>query len=331
MLDRFFKFLEKDRFYYPFIYLVVGIYAEIRGLFEARIFHPANMNIPLMLRYDAIAYFWLAFLAGTTIVSIIASIPLKNISNLFLYGFWLIIMPPVFDEYIFHHPSYYHYTGSLHFFHNLIFFYSKTGITPGIKLEVAIILLLVFIYSFVRTKNLFKSLLAVILIYVLSVALKSTDTLKPFLWLAAHFSNERGKLFLAVVFNLAMLFVLPFTEDGRELIAESIRSISLLPILNVFIGLSGVFIYDVITKRDISIRPLDMFVFGIFTVSMISNLKHNKKLLYTYLFISIWFILSSSLLSAILLTAMLILSLIVKKMPGYISIIFALLTGLFSV
>ncbi len=334
MLNRILRFFEKDRFNYAFIYLVVGIFAEIRHILEGYLpsisLHQI-ISAGFASRCYIIAFFWLAFFMGTTIVSAIADIPLINVSNLFLWGYWIIITVPLFDMYIFHHPLIYGYAHASRFFYNLIMFYhNEWGVTPGMILELAIVFLLIFSYTKIRTKSTLKALAATIIVYVLTTLIGTPSLLVPFAWPITHLSNVKGELFYALLFNLTCVPFLFFTKDGRALAAKGIRSVSWLSMLVVVSSLAGEVFYSFMTTQSFIIRPISMSVLAVLFISLIPDNRNDKELFYIYLLLSIWFIATTPLMSMVLLVIMLVIALSVSTWLVYMLPVYALCVGYFA-
>jgi len=144
------------------------------------------------------------FLSLNLLLSYFLKIPINKIFRLTIFFFPIILLPPLFDLFI---TAGYGIKMSYNFqpFNELIrSFYSffgpiyNVGITPGIRLEILIILIGVFLATLSLTKNIKRSLLAVFFSYLL-------------LFIYLSFPS-----FLAIIFNKAKSFpeIISFLKDS---------------------------------------------------------------------------------------------------------------------
>ena len=105
-VDRLINFLEKDRLNFTGIFIYVIIIGALRRFFE-EFFVYQNITWEIGGYANHIFFFLFMFLGGTLLISYVTKAKIKRTSNLVVFGFWIVLLAPVFDAFIFHIPAAY--------------------------------------------------------------------------------------------------------------------------------------------------------------------------------------------------------------------------------
>jgi 4-hydroxybenzoate polyprenyltransferase len=141
--------------------------------------------------------------------------PLEKVSRVLLFGFLVILLPPVIDAIVFRGElswSFYLFASLAEMPHRFFTFFGENphiGITTGVRVEVALVLLAIFWYTNAKTKLLSRALLVTFLAYVLLFFLGTLPS-----WLAFIFSP--APLLAVDHLKIAELFLSPEDVFGRS-------------------------------------------------------------------------------------------------------------------
>lgn len=103
----------------------------------------------------------------------LARVNLKQATNILTFGFLLIWLPPIIDEIVTHGKgtwSFYTFDSFLGLWHRYLTFFGdkpEIGITYGIRVEIAIAIIALGLYTFLKTGKLFRGLFATWVTYTL--------------------------------------------------------------------------------------------------------------------------------------------------------------------
>lgn len=142
--------------------------------------------------------------------------PLEKVSRVLLFGFLVILLPPVIDAIVFHGElswSFYLFASLAEMPHRFFTFFGENphiGITTGVRVEVALVLLAIFWYTHTKTKRLTQAVIVTFLAYVLLFFLGTLPS-----WLAFVFSP--APLFAVDHLKIAELFLSPEDVFGRSI------------------------------------------------------------------------------------------------------------------
>ena len=164
-------------------------------------------------------FFLFSFLLFLPILSSFAKSTLKATTNILLFGFLIILIPPVFDWHISGgtgYWSFYEFDGIRGLIERFFTFFGSTpeiGITYGVRIEVALSVVLFASYIFLKTKDSFRTFLGGIASYALFFILGTFPSYITIL------TTGFSKGFLAVTdTDVASLFLSPNNIFFRPLI-----------------------------------------------------------------------------------------------------------------
>jgi 4-hydroxybenzoate polyprenyltransferase len=288
MLQKIQKIIEKIENYplsIPKFILGFSAIIVVRMLGENLLMNLADKSPAYFIGSTLAAYlfFLFSYLSVLFFLAIYLKKPVQKIANVLLWGFWLAIFPPILDKILCGTQkcwSFYAFDSLGGLFKRLFTFFGSDptlGITYGVRIEVALAVIFVTVYIYFKTKNIWKSALGAILLYIILFILGSFPSWLTFLFLAptkspllvqgfdvagVFFSPARFfsvsdsdimnvlniKMNLIYAFLTAFLLVFAFWKFWREkfwLIAKNVRWIQIsmhIGIILVGAGL-GVFYF----------------------------------------------------------------------------------------
>jgi len=155
----------------------------------------------------------------------------QKLANLLLWGFFLIIFPPIIDKIWCGSQkcwSFYTFDSLKGLISRFFSFFGDNptlGITYGVRVEVALAVILIAFYVFIKTRKIFKSLLGGLATYVILFVLGSFPS-----WLTFFLLSPEKKIPAIEGFDAAGIFFSPIK-------LFSLRDADLLNILNVKMNL----------------------------------------------------------------------------------------------
>ncbi|MBF0523252.1 MAG: UbiA family prenyltransferase [Candidatus Omnitrophica bacterium] len=213
-LKKFFDYIESEDIplsYYFFTFLSVVM---LRTFWE----HALLIREPSFggLAEDLFHFtFFYASLAITLILVfyLLTKQKVGRLARLVMSSFIILNIVPIIDRLSgardFFHVTYYFPQDHKDIFYHFIAFFGpleKYGATPGMRIEIALILIATAVYIFVRTRQLWRSILSAVLVYIVIFGYLAT----PFL-INAGFGiigmNAEIDIFLIIRFYLALIFV----------------------------------------------------------------------------------------------------------------------------
>jgi 4-hydroxybenzoate polyprenyltransferase len=147
-------------------------------------------------------FFYLLFIICVLLTSFFARISIRTCVHIFLFGFILIIFPPIIDTIIagqiLNDQTFYSYYlfddigGLLHSF--LTFFGDRPhdGITYGTRFIIAIAIIFMGILTYVRTQKFFRSLTLIVTAYTIFFVMSALPSIITFIFTDAHFTASRA-------------------------------------------------------------------------------------------------------------------------------------------
>jgi 4-hydroxybenzoate polyprenyltransferase len=178
-----------------------------------------------------ILFFLFAYLLILIFLKFFLKESVQKMANLLLWGFFLVIFPPIIDKIWCGAQkcwSFYAFDSlkglALRF---LTFFGDNpmTGITYGVRVEVALAVILIALYIFIKTKKVLKSFLGGLATYVILFVLGSFPS-----WLTFFLLSPVKKISAVEGFDVAGIFLSPVR-------IFSLRDADLLNVLNVKMNL----------------------------------------------------------------------------------------------
>ncbi len=165
-------------------------------------------------------------------------VSIKKASNILLWGYLVILLPPLIDYLISHGKGFLSFYG-LHGLRELgqrfLTFFGDNpefGITYGVRFEIALTVIFILIYAYIKTKkitySLFLSLFAYSILFVLGtfpswitiatdgfskgfLAVNEIDIAKMFLTPVKLFSQDKGSFLNALSIKMSLIYSLIFT------------------------------------------------------------------------------------------------------------------------
>jgi 4-hydroxybenzoate polyprenyltransferase len=170
-------------------------------------------NITNTFVFFLLSYFiFLAFLNKFLKVSI------KKLSSLMLWGYVIIIFPPIIDHIIFgdsRYLNFYGIYGLREMLDRFITFFGDSpdfGVTYGTRIEIALVILAISIYSYIKTREITKTLLASLFSYIILFVLATFPS-----WLTI-IGRGLGKGFLNVTdLDIVRVFITPTRIFSKEI------------------------------------------------------------------------------------------------------------------
>jgi len=182
-IQKILRFVEKDRTNVVIAFLLVTLYAFFRVFFEKILLIEGNVIPetgqiclgPISHWAHVIAFFIAAFLGGTLVISVLSKQSVRRVVNVMLCGFWMIILSPLMDRYIFGITDItrYEYFLTTNILRNLSPFSFFSNAPPGISMQLLGILFLASLYVFFRSKSVLRTLLTAFVIYLFMIGLFS--------------------------------------------------------------------------------------------------------------------------------------------------------------
>lgn len=163
-------------------------------------------------------FFLIAYLLFLWILHKFLKIDFKKVSNVLLWGYLLIVSPPIFDFIISRGQgfwSFYKFDSVIGLFKRFFTFFGdkpEIGITYGVRIEIALALFFIFIYSLIKSKNVFKSLSVSVLSYLVFFVLGTFPS-----WIAIIFKGFSKGLLKVSDVDVARMFLTPAKIFSREI------------------------------------------------------------------------------------------------------------------
>jgi 4-hydroxybenzoate polyprenyltransferase len=109
-----------------------------------------------------VAYFAMALLLFSAVVTRVSRLPFREIFRLSCLGLPIILMPPILDNYVLHRPLVYNFYTPGFFAHPVNALGYLTVVSGGIKLEALLVAGATFSYLLYRTRSIIRSFAAVV-------------------------------------------------------------------------------------------------------------------------------------------------------------------------
>lgn len=194
-------------------------------------------------------FFLLSYIIFLWLLSTATKTNLLKTANVLLFGFLIILTPPLIDHIISHGAGFWSFYkfDSLHgLWIRFITFFGDApniGITYGVRIEVALSLIFFFSYIFIKTKNFFSSLFWTLLAYIFFFIL---GTFPSWITLAVRGFSE-GFLSISAT-NIAQMFLTPeniLSRTPGDLISVLNVKMSILYalILSLLVPILGAYLY----------------------------------------------------------------------------------------
>jgi 4-hydroxybenzoate polyprenyltransferase len=163
-------------------------------------------------------FFLCSFILMVFLVRFAGDTTLKKATNILLFGFLIILTPPIIDRLIMgagNYWSFYEFDGFFGLLKRYITLFGDTpdiGITYGVRVEVVIVTLLLGLYSFIKSKRVLKALLVSLLAYTILFILGTFPA-----WLTLGILSLEKSFFAISGSDVAALFLTPEGIFSRNL------------------------------------------------------------------------------------------------------------------
>jgi len=209
------KFLQKIESYPLTLTVWLTAFSAImilRVLGEGLLSGFADKSLTLFIgsALAACLFFVFSYLIVLTFLALWLKKDLKKVANVLLWGFLLAIFPPMIDKVWCGQNfcwSFYAFDSLKGIFVRFLTFFGNNaaiGITYGVRVEVALAIIFVAIYAYIKQKKAIKAILTGFLTYVILFILGSFPS-----WLAYLYFLPKKSLFMVQSFDIAGLFLTP--------------------------------------------------------------------------------------------------------------------------
>lgn len=193
-------------------------------------------------------FFLIAYILFSIIIKKITKKSFSSVSNILLWGYLVILTPPIIDHFISGGKgfwSFYKFDGVAGLIQRFFTFFGdkpEIGITYGVRFEVVLVVVLIFIYSLIKLKKLSKSLLVAILSYAVLFIL---GTFPSYITILTQ-GFSKGFLKIGEI-DVAQMFLVPSNIFSREVLditnSFNLKMSIIYSLLLSVIVLIGLFIY----------------------------------------------------------------------------------------
>jgi len=238
-------FFEKSQFNFKTWLISFLVLISTRLLIESFLlgFPSRSFESFLSLFIHTFSFFLLTYLIFLIFLSFLIKNNFKKSTSFLLWGFWIIIFPPIIDYLIFQgglYKSFYIFDGFSGLIVRFFTFFGKNpdwGITWGTRVNILISLIAIGFYVYCKTKNKKKTLIAITGSYVLFFILSCFPSFVIFL-------IEPKDIFKISYSTVAGYFMSPFSVFNlrgialESFLAKKLALIYLPLILFILIGIS---------------------------------------------------------------------------------------------
>lgn len=171
-----------------------------------------------LIFYEFFDSFTIAYLFSLWIIHAILKVKFKKASNILIWGYSVILIPPIIDWFISKGEglwSFYIFDDLLGLINRFFTFFGDRpdiGITYGIRIEILIAVLLFFVYAYLKSKNIIKSFFVSILIYSILFFLGTFPS-----WVAIIIKGFYSGFLKVTELDVVQMFFSPFSLFSREI------------------------------------------------------------------------------------------------------------------
>lgn len=163
-------------------------------------------------------FFLCSFLTLIPVVRFAGAKTISSAANFLLFGFLLIVTPPIFDRLIFGKESYwsfYEFDGLLGLVQRFFTLFGDSpdiGITYGVRIEVVLVTIALGFYTYLKSERIGKALIVSLLTYTVLFVFGTFPS-----WVALLVFSFEKSLLAVTSADVAALFLTPGHVLGREL------------------------------------------------------------------------------------------------------------------
>jgi geranylgeranylglycerol-phosphate geranylgeranyltransferase len=217
--------------------MALAFFVALRNYLELTLFGEAIA--PLQLAHYVLFYFGLA-LSLALLLHALTARPLLYVVRLVFPGLILSVLPPVLDGTVFAGVTRYDYLprgGPAELLHAYLTWFgpiTAKGVTPGMRIEIAIATLAVFVFVHAHTRSLGRALLGAWLGYSVLFAWVALPVFieLPVQLLGGHWERDAAAATRLIVGVCALLVVTAFARHQARLFAEIVRDLRWLRLLH---------------------------------------------------------------------------------------------------
>ena len=174
--NRFIESVEKNRFNLisGFIYiLVLGLLRTsleeqlLTGALTSQDKFGPTWPFSVYIYAHTIAFYFAVFLIGVTILHILTREKVRKVANVVFCGFWIIIIPPILDVFLFGSTKVYLIPDPndlSNWLSAALFFKIPAGLSTGVHVQFAILYSLCALYVFIKTRSILRALLVIVVL-----------------------------------------------------------------------------------------------------------------------------------------------------------------------
>ncbi len=163
-------------------------------------------------------FFLISYILFAILINKILKVEIKKTANVLLWGFLIIVIPPIIDFIVSKGKgfwSFYEFDSLAGLVKRFFTFFGDTpeiGITYGVRVEVALAIVFLFIYSLIRSKNIIKSLSLSFLSYLIFFVLGTFPS-----YIAIFLRGFSGGFMNVGEIDAAQIFLTPVKIFSREI------------------------------------------------------------------------------------------------------------------
>jgi 4-hydroxybenzoate polyprenyltransferase len=187
-------------------------------------------------------FFLIAYLIFLWMLNSFLKVGFRKISNILLWGYLLIITPPIIDFIISRGAgfwSFYKFDSLAGLFQRFLTFFGdkpEIGITYGVRSEVALALVFMFVYSLAKSKTFLKSLLIFFLAYFIFFILGTFPS-----WITIFIKGFTDGFLSVTEVDVAQMFLTPVLIFSRS-IPDIVSSLNIKMSIIYALMLAGIMI-----------------------------------------------------------------------------------------
>lgn len=163
-------------------------------------------------------FFLISYISFAALVNKILKVEIKKAANVLLWGFLIIVTPPIIDFIISKGRgfwSFYKFDSLAGLAKRFFTFFGdkpEIGITYGVRIEVALAIVFLFVFSLVKSKNIIKSLSLSFFSYLIFFVLGTFPS-----WITIITSGFTKGFFAVTEIDIAQMFLTPAKIFSREI------------------------------------------------------------------------------------------------------------------
>lgn len=154
-IDSLFRWMEQSRLSALGIFLYVLAVSLVRDLSEYYLLDPVFVSTPHPWLYSIahhVSFYMVVFLGLVLLLSAFSGRGVRRSANVIVSVFWIIILPPYLDHFLFGLDMNYAYASATDFMNALVHF-SGASFNPGQAMEIAVVLSAIFSYTIWQVRD----------------------------------------------------------------------------------------------------------------------------------------------------------------------------------